>query len=154
MQGWNIKRLAIVVIVSATAMAAFGQSNEFLDSLVQSKAVTFGQVSYLVLVSSDNIGEDTDVGRAFEFLQHVGWAPRRAKVDATIRLDEYALILSRAFDIRGSLMARLFPSPHYAYHSLASLEVIQGKSDPSMSVSGVQAIQMLGRVFDVLGLNK
>lgn len=150
-----IKRLTIAFFISAvTLIGAFGQSNEFVDSLLDSKAITFGQVSYLVLVSSDNIGEDADVGRAFELLQNMGWAPGRAKVDTIVRLDEYALILSRAFGIKGSLMESLFPSPHYAYHSLTSLQVIQGKSDPAMDVSGVQAIQMLGRVFDVLGLNK
>jgi len=149
-----MKRIVIVAILVLAALAVYGQSNEFVDGLIGSKSVTFGQVSYLVLVSSDNISEDADSARAFELLSNMGWAPARAKVDTPIRLDEYALILSKAFGLKGSIMMGILPSPHSAYHNLAALQVIQGRTDPGMEVSGIQAVQMLGRVFDVLGLNK
>ena len=140
--------------MALAAKSLGAQSNEFVDELLSKPSATFGQVSYLVLVASDNIGEDADAARAFELLQNMRWAPRRATIDKPIRLDEYAFLLMRAFGLKGGIMESLAPSPRYAYRELSYLQVIQGRSDPAMPVSGPAAIQMLGRIFDVMGLNK
>ena len=149
-----MKRATLFGALLLLSCVVFGQSNEFVDNLLSKDAVSFGQISYLVLVASDNIGEDADEARAFELLENMGWAPRGAAVSQTIRLDQYSLILMRAFGLKGGIMQGLLPSPRYAYRELTSIQVIQGRSDPGQKVSGLQAVQMLGRVFDVMGLNK
>lgn len=141
--------LALGFIAGAAA-----QSNEFVDGLLGQEKVSYGQVSYLVLVASDNLGEDADEARAFELLQNLGWAPDSAEIDGTVPLNRYAAILMKAFGMKGGVMYTLFPGPRYAYRQLASLQVIQGRSDPSSGVDGVSAVRMLGRVFDVMGLNR
>jgi hypothetical protein len=146
--------LAFAAFLAAAAASAGAQSNEFVDGLLAKPEASFGQVSYLVLVASDNIGEDADEARAFDLLQNLKWAPAGAAVNSPVRLDEYALILMRAFGMKGGIMQRVAPSPRYAYRELAYLQVIQGRSDPAQRVSGTAAVQMLGRVFDVMGLNK
>jgi hypothetical protein len=153
MQG-RVRVLGIVLAGILASAAASAQSNQFVDALLPKPAATFGQVSYLVLVASDNIGEDADEARAFDLLENLNWAPKGAAIDKPVRLDEYALLLVRAFGLKGGIMQTIAPSPRYAYRELTYLQVIQGRSDPGMSVSGTAAIQMLGRIFDVLGLNK
>jgi len=130
----------------------FAQSNEFVDSLLSTPAVSVGQLSYLVLVASDNLSEDADEARAFELLENLGWASSGMKVSDSVNLRTYAYLLMRAFGLKGGYMYRLFPGPRYAYRELASLQVIQGKSDPLNLVDGITAVRMLGRVFDVLGV--
>jgi len=51
-------------------------------------------------------------------------------------------------------MYGLFPSPRYAYRELAARQVIQGRADPDMKIDGPSAVRMLGRVFDVIGVNR
>ncbi|MDA8411527.1 MAG: hypothetical protein M0001_14215 [Treponema sp.] len=149
-----MKRFVTVAMLATLAFASIGQSNDFVDQLLGSKAVTYGQVAYLILVSSGNIGEDVDTERAFEFLRALDWTPPNAAFDRPIRLDQYALLLSRAFGLGGNLEQSIFPTAHGAYHSLSSIQVIQGKSDPGMPVSGIQAIQMIGRVSDLVGMSQ
>ena len=149
-----MKRCFVIAGLLFLALSAWGQSNEFVDNLLSKEAVNFGQVSYLVLVASDNIGEDADEVRAFELLGNMHWAPSGAKAGDSIRLDQYSLILMRAFGLKGGIMQALLPSPRYAYRELTSIQVIQGRSDPGQKVSGLMAVSMLGRVFDVMGLNK
>ncbi|MFA6505172.1 MAG: hypothetical protein WCT14_03685 [Treponemataceae bacterium] len=150
-----MKRYIFSCIFSAMLIAGtFAQSNAFVDSLLSEKKVNYGQVSYLVLVASDNLSEDADEGRAFELLETLNWAPKGVAIADSVPLAAYARILMSAFGMKGGVMYTLFPSSRYAYRELASLQVIQGRSDPSATVDGVAAVRMLGRIFDVMGLNK
>jgi len=148
----KVVALALVALVSATAAVA--QSNQFMDTLLASKQLDFGQASYLVLVASDNIGEDADAPRAFELLGSMGWAPEDATLETPVTLAQFSFMLMKAFGLRGGLMYRLFPGPRYAYRELRSVAVIQGRSDPGMAVDGSAAVRMLGRVFDVKGVSE
>lgn len=143
--------LALYVVTAASVVA---QSSEFVDQLLADKQTTYGQVSYLVLVASENLSEDSDVTRAFEQLDALGWAPAGASADSQVTMASYASILMRAFGLKGGIMYTLFPGPRYAYREMAARQVIQGKSDPGMSVDGSSAIRMLGRVFDIVGANR
>jgi hypothetical protein len=148
-----MNRLSVLLIVGlCAATGLFAQSNEFVDNLLSNPSVSLGQVSYLVLVASDNLGEDADEVRAFELLGNLGWAPPGMEPSDPVNLRTYAFMLMRAFGLKGGYMYRLFPGPRYAYRELASLQVIQGKSDPLDPVEGATAVRMLGRVFDVLGV--
>ncbi len=143
---------ASLVLASLCVFGAFSQSNDFVDGLIESDSVSVGQAAYLVLVASDNLGDDADAERAFEMLGNFGWAPEGASADTPIRLKDYSYLLMSAFGLRGGLMYALFPGPRYAYRQLVSSFVIQGRSDPDMAVSGPAAVRMLGRVFDVKGI--
>lgn len=150
-----MKRSVLLLALSLGLIAgAAAQSNEFVDGLLGQEQVSYGQVSYLVLVASDNLGEDADEARAFELLGNLGWAPEGAEIDGSVPLNRYADILMKAFGMKGGVMYTLFPGPRYAYRQLSSLQVIQGRSDPSSGVDGIAAVRMLGRVFDVMGLNR
>ena len=148
-----MKRMTILCCaMTLVLIGAFGQSNEFIDRLLQSDSVTLGQASYLVLVASDNLGDDADEARAFELLDNFGWAPEGAAADTPIKVKDYSYLLMKAFGLGGGFMYRLFPGPRYAYRQLASSLVIQGRSDPDMTLTGYVAVRMLGRVFDVKGI--
>lgn len=133
---------------------AYSQSNDFLDGLLETDNINYGQAAYLVLVASDNLGEDADVNRAFELLGSFGWTAETINLESNIRLKDYSYLLMRAFGLQGGLMYTIFPSPRYAYRQLVSSLVIQGRSDPGNFVSGEMAIRMLGRIFDVKGINQ
>jgi hypothetical protein len=151
----SMKRMALVPWVFLFSIsAAAAQSNAFVDGLLAKSSVSAGQVSYLVLVASDNLSEDADEQRAFDLMGNLGWAPKGASIDDPVDLSTYAYILMRAFGLKGGIMFHFQPGPRYAYRELASLQVIQGRSDPSSPVDGVMAVRMLGRVFDVRGVKQ
>ena len=149
-----MKRALLFAVMMIAGLSAVAQSNEFVDGLLAQETASYGQVSYLVLVASDNLSEDSDEARAFELLENLGWAPDGATVDSKTDLASYALILMRAFGLKGGVMYSLFAGPRYAYRELSSRQVIQGRSDPGMAVDGSTAVRMLGRVFDIIGANR
>lgn len=128
------------------------QSNEFLDELLASEEVNMGQASYLALVASDNIGEDADEARAFDLLLSLGWAPAGAEQDSSISISQFSYILMKAFGVKGGIMYSLFPSPRYAYREMKSRLVIQGRTDPDDKLDAFNAVRMLGRIFDLKGV--
>ena len=147
-----MKRWSFFLVLCAIAGTyGFAQTNEFIDGLLAEKETTYGQVSYLVLVASENLNEDSDTARAFAQLRALGWAPWGAQADKKVDLASYASILMRAFGLRGGIMYSLFPGPRYAYREMVARQVIQGRSDPGLRVDGPSAIRMLGRVFDIIG---
>jgi hypothetical protein len=146
-------RLFFIACLVFSAFALSAQSNEFVDKLLSEQSVTVGQAAYLVMVASDNLSEDADETRAFDLLDSLGWAPRNAAVTDPIRISQYAYMLMKAFDMKGSLMYTLFPSARYAYRSLVAVQVIQDFTNPNSYFDGSSAIQILGRVFDVKGIN-
>lgn len=149
-----MKRLLILVWTVIMAPTAFAQSNAFIDNVVTGEGISAGQAAYLVLVASDNIGEDADAIRAFELLGQLKWLPPGLTVDKKISHAEYSYILIKAFGIKGGIFYSLFPGPRYAYRELRHLVVIQGSTDPDMPVSGTEAMRMIGRIFDVKGVRE
>lgn len=141
-----------LVILLASGLEA--QSNEFIDQVLQGSGITGKQAAYLVLVASENMGDDADAERAFEMLSQFGWVPSGLVGDQTISTAQYAYILMKAFGVQGGLFYSWFPSPRYAYRELRKLVVIQGNTDPDQDVTGFQAMRMIGRMFDVKGVSQ
>jgi hypothetical protein len=143
--------LILSLLLGLTVCAASAQSNEFMDGLLASKAVSLGQASYLVLVAAERLGEEADQAKAFAELQGLGWAPKAVAAEEPVSYSSYAYILMRAFELKGGIMYSAFPSPRYAYRELASRRMIQGRSDPQGKVDGPAALRMLNSVLDAAG---
>lgn len=141
---------AFLLLVSTSSL--FGQANDFIDSVIAKDALSVSEAAYLVLVASDNLGDDADSSRAFEMIKQLGWDPVGFQPDAGINYGEFSYMLIKAFGVRTGLLFSLFPGPHYAYRELVHLVVVQGATDPDMKVSGTGAMHMLSRIFDVKGL--
>lgn len=149
-------KIPIIAAAASLAVAAgvFAQSNSFIDGLASGRPLTLGQAAYLVLVASDNLGDDSDTARAFELLDTFGWAGEGASAEDPVTVSRYSYLLMRAFGLKGGLLYSLFPGPRYAYRQMIAKLVIQGRSDPQATLSGTEALRMLGRVFDVKGISE
>lgn len=147
------QKIVILVLLFFIAVGLSAQSNEFMDDLLQQASLSVGQASYLVLVASENLGDDADAQRSFDLLDSLGWAPKNKGPEDMVTLAEYAYMLMRAFGLKGGLMYSLLPSPRYAYRELRYKMIIQGRADPELQIDGSSAIRLLGRIFDVLGVS-
>jgi hypothetical protein len=59
----------------------------------------------------------------------------------------------KSFGLSGGLY-RFFPNGRYACRELVYLDIIQGRSDPHMKVSGERFFRILGRILDYTGLDR
>jgi hypothetical protein len=145
----KISAWSILVLLSSVVSTA--QSNGYLDRFLTEKSVSVGEVTYLVLAASGRVADDADLVSAFEFATRMGWAPSGVGIDEPVSLAAYSYLLMQAFELKGGIMYALAPGPRYAYRELASLQVIQGRSDPDAPLDGSTAIRMLGMIFDIVG---
>lgn len=152
-----MRQLCFLLVLFGMCLLPLGlaaQSNDFIDSVIDSPALSAEQAAYLILVASDNLGDDSDAARAWELLEQLGWVPPGVKADSRLVYSEFCHMLMKAFGIKGGIMYQLFPGPRYAYRDLRHLVVVQGSTDPMMPVSGTGAMKMIGRIFDVKGVEK
>lgn len=133
---------------------AVAQSNAFLDRILAAPTVRADEAAYLVLAASDNIGDDADPTRAFELLGSLGWVPSGVRAETPVDYQTYSFLVAKAFGVEGGWLFGWFPTPRYAYRALVAQVVVQGATDPQMRVTGSAAVRILGRVFDVKGVQE
>jgi hypothetical protein len=127
---------------------AWSQTADELESLLNSPQVSYAQAARFVLEAADTVVID-DPAVAFRFAGERKWLPKKVSADSFARLDGIALLLMRSFGIEGGFFFSVFKNSHYAYRELAYREVIQGRTDPGMTVSGDMLLFMIGRILDM-----
>jgi hypothetical protein len=128
---------------------AWSQTADELESLLNSPRLSYAQAARFVLEAADKVVID-DPAVAFRFANERKWLPPKTSADSFARLDGIALLLMRSFDMEGGFFYSMFGNSHYAYRELAYREVIQGRVDPGMAVSGDMLLFMVGRILDVI----
>jgi hypothetical protein len=84
---------------------------------------------------------------AFWFAAVRGWLPVNSEPNEPARLDGIALLLMNSFDLQGGFMYSVFGSPHHAFRELVYREIIQGRADPYVVLSGERLIIYTGRIL-------
>ena len=84
---------------------------------------------------------------AFSFAKARGWLPANTKASNTVNLKGLSFLIMQAFDIKGGLFYTLFKNSHYAYRILVYHNIIQGRADPLMNVSGELLLFTINRAM-------
>jgi len=145
-----MRRLIFSLILAAAALSAHAQSADWIESLLASDSVTYADAALLVLEAADALAAPT-AAAAFDYAAERGWLPKGAAAGDAARLDGLSLLVMGAFDFKGGLFYTLTRSPHHAYRELAYRNIIQGRSDPMMSVSGDLLLFTVNRVLAIYG---
>ena len=142
----SIPLLAIGLLLAAGSL--WGQSNELLDVLFEEPEATLEQAAYLVLTASGRIPDDSSPAEAAASLRDQGWTVPERSADEPLTLGEYSYLLMQAFELKGGVMYRIFPGPRYAGRELAYLKLIRADTSPYRTLSGEEAIGILGRLLE------
>jgi len=136
--------IAILFILLSAPLPA--QTAQRLEDMLQKSALNWEDAAIFTLEASEQAAL-SDLKEAFDYAQSRKWLPKKAQMGEQARLDGVALLLMRAFDLKGGIFYRIAKTPHYAYHELVYQEVIQGRTDPAMPVSGEDYLFILSRVL-------
>ncbi len=140
-------RLTVLVIIGFSWVLP-AQSAALMDGILESSAVTAGQVAYLVLVGSGQLAEKSTPEQSFELLRDLAWAPWLRNPEKPVTEADYAWILSRAWRVKGGLLYTLVPGPRYAFREFQFQGWISSSDDPGAVMAGNQALRILGKVMD------
>jgi len=125
------------------------QTADMLQTLLQTKAVSYGQAARFVLEAADittgfDITSEQDAAR---FAIEKKWLSNKASAQDTISLEQLSLLIMNAFGLKGGLMYTLFGGAHYSYRELVYKGIIQGRSDPRMKVTGERMLFIVNRLL-------
>jgi len=133
------------VLFSAPLSAQYASR---MESLLSEKEISWARAAAFALEASERMpysgGND-----AFVFAKEQKWLPKKASATDTVRLSEAALLLMRSFGLKGGIFYSIVKSPHHAYRELVHRQVILGRTDPRMAVSGEEYHFMLSRILSI-----
>jgi len=146
--------LAFFVLFNAAALRAplYAQTADRIQTLLQTKAVSYGQAARFVLEAAgisgfDGISEQDAARSALRFAVEKKWLPAKAGEGGLITLEYLSLLVMKAFGLKGGPMYALFGGAHYSYRELVYKDIIQGRSDPMMKVTGEKMLFIVNRLL-------
>jgi hypothetical protein len=128
---------------------AGAQTAGFIQTHLQTKVVNYGQAVRFVLEAADvngsyNKSNEQDPAR---FAVEKKWLPEKALPQDPITLEKLSRLIIKAFGLKGGIMYSLFNSAHYSYCELVYRDIIQGRSDPQMKVTGGKMFFIISRLL-------
>ena len=123
-----------------------------MEEMLKTEALSYEQAALFVLKAADlpdslrQLDLNNSAG-AFRFAAEQKWLPKKALSGNEASLEGVSLLLMRAFEIKGGLFFSLFKNPHYAYREMVYQDIIQGRTDPEMAVSGDHLLFLVSRIL-------
>ncbi len=129
-----MKKTIFLCLIAFAAFCVHAQSAESVSDLLESEKANMGQLSYLCASKLGVISEDTSYADALDVLKKEGIVRDSKKITAEtpVRMGELSFVLSKTWDIEGSLFYKINKSKRYAFMQCKALGII-----PS-SVSGIK----------------
>jgi len=124
--------------------SAFCINAQDIDNLLSTKAVTYNQAIWLILKAADI----QDINNPEAAFNHVGYLlPAGTDPDDFAKLNILSLVIMQSFDMKGGIMYTLRKNARYAYRELLFRNIIRGRTDPDMLVSGEQLLYYINNVL-------
>ena len=119
-----------------------------IEKLLEIKAVSYEQTAQLVLEAAGILGYATPI-QAFRYADKWRLLYRNTKAvpGNNASLEGISFLIMQSFELKGGIMYSLFQTPHYAYRELVYQNIIQGRADPKMNVSGDLLLFLVNRVL-------
>ena len=135
----------------------FAQTADRIERLLGQSRVSYRDAVLLVLEASghiDPIGQlesarQASADEAFGLAMERRWLPINAEANSDAMLNGLSLLVMRAFEINGGFFFSLFKNPHYAYRAMVYRGIIEGRSDPQMTVSGDLLLYTVNKAMEI-----
>jgi outer membrane protein OmpA-like peptidoglycan-associated protein len=147
--------------------AVHGQTASLMDEALSAGALSYAQAAYFVLTAADinynaagagytdngYSSEKAAITAAFSYAASQGWLPKKVSPtvegsgDKVIKLSELSFLMIKSFKLKGNILYRIFPGPHYAYKEMVYRGYITGTTDPSLPLNGEKFFEILGNLL-------
>jgi hypothetical protein len=134
----------------------YSQTADRIERLLEQETVSYQEAALLVMEASGRLdpADKTKAEDAFSFAKVHGWLSANTKAGNKVNLKDLSFLIIGAFDIRGGLFYTLFKNSHYAYRTLVYHNIIQGRADPLMNVSGEFLLFTVNRAMHLVGIGE
>ena len=138
-----------ICFLLAAPFFLYSQTAQEIEGLLNTSALNNQQAAWLVLEAADLSGPAgfPSQGEAFRYAIEQELFPSNLMPNERARLDQVSLLIMRSFNISGGLFYRLTGNRHYAYRELVYRNIIVGRADPEMAISGYDLLYMVNRLL-------
>jgi hypothetical protein len=150
----KIPVLVFCLLICSTAVVSAQTAGE-MDTVLETGEVSVILAARFVLGALNMIpggvsGSEAERD-AYAMALERGWV--KGSPLALITLRELSFLVMNACGIKGGIGYSLTHSPRYAYRELRYRKIIQGRADPSMTVSGTRLLQIIDRAIVYSAVN-
>ena len=142
----TMKKLIFVLLFCVLSSFCFSQSFDFIEEVVNSKEVSFLQVTTLVsqdLSLSKNLQDD------FPKLKKIT-DKYEVNPSQSIELRDFSQIICTCYNVKTSLMYIIFGTPRYAQRQLVASGYFSSMLQPNAKLSGVKALSIIADFGETL----
>ncbi|MDR2900088.1 MAG: OmpA family protein [Treponema sp.] len=144
----NSKIVILLTVIVSLVVPLSAQTAEKVEGLLNTNALTWSEAAFFALeVSEQAMLENPD--EAFRYALDRKWFPQNISANDYARLNGISLLLMKAFELKGGIFFSVFNNSHYAYRELVYKDIIQGKRDPEITVSGEEFLFMISRILSM-----
>jgi outer membrane protein OmpA-like peptidoglycan-associated protein len=143
------KHIKLTLLILFLPAALHAQSADRIQTLLQTAAVSYAQAASFVLEAAGIAGSHNETSEqdSLSFAVAKKWLPKNTDAHKPISLRRLSLLIMKAFNLKGGPMYTLFNSAHYSYREMVFQDIIQGRSDPHMKVSGEKMLSIVNRLL-------
>ena len=149
-----MKKILLALFVSFFALGAFAQSADKITEVIESNEITYEQGAWLCHSFAEENGEQASYSEAMEAAVRKGWISSGAVAQNPMALKELCGLCVKASGLKGGLFYRISKADRYAFKELKSNGILDSYSDPSMKVSGQNAVAILNGCIKKAGGSK
>jgi hypothetical protein len=143
----------ILVFAFFLSAAAFGQTAQEMEALLESEEATLGEAARFILAASGAIPAELSGDEALlaAWNEASAWFKKPGAPEDAAKMKDVSLMIMKAFNFKGGAMWRAAKSPRYAFRELVYKKIILGRAAPNMKISGQRFLQILGRALTASG---
>ena len=145
-----MKKLSILFFSFVlTCVVSHAQNAQRITEIVNSPVVTYSQASYVVATYLGLVSDDASFADSFNELQNKFYFAKDVKEDDKISLKNLCSLYAKATDFKGGAMYTITKkSPRYSYKEFYAKEFFKENTDPDMTVTGIEAINLFNNVIE------
>lgn len=137
-----------------SAAAVSGQSAEKISALLKATQITKGQTAYLAATFQNLINDNASEEEAFKVLAEMNYFSSKESADEPVKLAKVCQVFAKSVSLKGGLLYSITHSSRYAYREFKAKGILPAEVDPSLKVSGRDAIAILDGCSKFSGGNK
>lgn len=141
------KFVFIISLVFLTCMGAFSQNFNRVTQIIETAELTNGQAAYFVGSYLGSVRDNATDEEAFDVLKKEGLFKESAAAADKIKLQDLCALYAKAVQVKGGMMFTFTKkSARYSFKEFKAKGWLPKNADPSMKVSGVNAMGLFNSV--------
>lgn len=149
-----MKKIFAITLFAFLAFSVCAQSADKITQIIDSQEITYGQSAWLACACVQEDGDSASFEEAMKTAAEKGWIKSGAVSDKPISLQELCGAFVKATGLKGGLFYRLTKADRYAFKQLKANGTLDSYADPSMKVSGQNAVAILNSCVKKSGGSK